>query len=190
MAHSFIKTLADFAATGRDEADLGAALQEDTLPGVPGRLYVDVLYLEKTATGWSLLIGREYEESPDIAALESGLFEFALDEGYVDDWNRNASEARHGAGTEAALIDELEAFAAVHGLALQSADKMLAEINAPAPPFPVLRADEPLAEIKFAAVHRLTPRPTRADSHRAWLGDFIIRWGDWKATAAAARKGA
>jgi len=88
-------TLDEFRATGRDCDDLGEALQDALWENEPaparGRLYLDVLYIErKPVRGWpngrpeewSLLIGRDDWLSDDLTELEAKLYEFAVDEGF------------------------------------------------------------------------------------------------------------
>jgi len=88
-------TFDQFRATGKDCDDLGSALNDATWEDNPepgrGRLYLDVLYIErKPARGWLnglpqewyLLIGRDDWLSDDLEALEKKLYEFAIAEGY------------------------------------------------------------------------------------------------------------
>jgi hypothetical protein len=87
-------TFKEFQATGVDCADLGAALQDESLKGQAGRVYLDSLFLEDT-TGWPAdnaskvsrwytVIGRSEYTSDDIGQIERVLYDFAGSEGYFD----------------------------------------------------------------------------------------------------------
>jgi hypothetical protein len=82
-------TFAQFQATGRDCADLGAILRDDALEGRPGRLYGSGYYIEDTR-GWTeservLVKGRRWftliedyaVSSNDLTVLERELYVFA-----------------------------------------------------------------------------------------------------------------
>jgi hypothetical protein len=77
--------LEDFVATGRSVDNLATALVECEQMEVtsPGRIYVDSLWIERTAAGYSLLIGNVERESNDLAELERHLHQFAGSEGYI-----------------------------------------------------------------------------------------------------------
>jgi len=93
-------TLEQFRATGHDCDDLGEALNDALWDGIEpgrGRLYVDVLYIErKPASGWpngrpeewSLMLDRDDWLSDDLAELEAKLYEFAVAEGYCGEDER------------------------------------------------------------------------------------------------------
>jgi hypothetical protein len=83
-------TLDQFRASGRDCDDLGAAL-DDARWDLPdggkarGRLYLDVLYIERIMHSegeWSLLLGNDERISNDLPSLEARLYHWALSEGY------------------------------------------------------------------------------------------------------------
>jgi len=88
-------TFEEFQATGRDCADLGAALEDARWEGEPparGRIYCDALYIERTTTPqwghhngyeWYLLIGRS-DRFGELEDLEQRLYRFAVSEGYCD----------------------------------------------------------------------------------------------------------
>jgi hypothetical protein len=76
-----------FRATGEDCADLlqtdyAGVLSDDGKP-VPGRIYINCLYIEKAEPGYYLLLNRD-EHVGALAELEAILHEFAVDEGYFD----------------------------------------------------------------------------------------------------------
>ncbi len=91
-------TLDEFRTTGRDCADLGAALDdsywEDAAVPARGRLYLTGrLWIERrpesgwpngSSEEWFLLIGREDWLSDDLPRLEALLYEYALAEGLFD----------------------------------------------------------------------------------------------------------
>lgn len=95
-------TFTEFQASGRDVADLRAfdhiaAQFEDSGKPVPGRVYVDGLYIEGTAGAYCLTIGNSSEAGANLAAMERALFDFAVTEGYVD-----------GPTTEQELVEALQ----------------------------------------------------------------------------------
>lgn len=76
-------TFEQFQATGFDCADLGAHISEDSLENVPGRVYLDCLYIERLASGqWNLLLERDEWQSDTLEPLERKLYAFARSEGY------------------------------------------------------------------------------------------------------------
>ena len=77
-------TLAEFAATGRDVADLGAEIEGMDLEGLPGRIYSHEggLFIQREGDGWYLILGRD-EFAGTLADLEPRLFEWARSEEIV-----------------------------------------------------------------------------------------------------------
>jgi hypothetical protein len=68
-----------------DCADLGEVLSDDGLKGISGRIYLGVLYIERTPllqTEWNLLIERSEWQGDDLESLEARLYVFAIDDGY------------------------------------------------------------------------------------------------------------
>lgn len=89
-------TFAEFQTTRVWCDDLGAKLQDAHWEGEPdgkGNVYLDCLFIEQVqphwpeasrALGkWHLLIGRADWISDDLEMLERKLYQFALDEGYI-----------------------------------------------------------------------------------------------------------
>lgn len=105
-------TFAEFKASGRDVANLGAPLGDDGLRGVPGRLYDQSLYIEQLpTTEWVLTLGNmQYHES--LADLEARLYQFGVSEGAVptyDVWEVRAGLIPTGVGvTLAEIIPDAE----------------------------------------------------------------------------------
>ena len=78
-----LMTFEQFQATGYDCADLGEVILEDALENVPGRVYVDVFYIERLANGqWNLLLERDEWQSETLEPLERKLYDYAVSEGY------------------------------------------------------------------------------------------------------------
>ncbi|MBS67226.1 MAG: hypothetical protein Tp170SUR191951_12 [Prokaryotic dsDNA virus sp.] len=77
-------SFADFAASGRDVADLGVEIEGMDLEGVPGRIYAHPggPFIQREGDGWFLILGNE-DFSGDLADLEARLFEWAQSEGIV-----------------------------------------------------------------------------------------------------------
>lgn len=74
---------AEWVATGRDVEDLAEVLGDDVYePGTPGRVYEGNLYIEKTSSGWTLLIMRDewFTETEEPSKIQ-------LDQLY--DWYRS-----------------------------------------------------------------------------------------------------
>lgn len=74
-------TLEAFRATARDTEDLSEASMDESHVGVPGRVYLNVLTIERHGDEWWLHIGRDEWIAP-LAELELRLYEWALSEGY------------------------------------------------------------------------------------------------------------
>ena len=75
----------DFVKSGRNVDSLAEALREcrDMDITSPGRIYMNSLWIERTAIGWSLLIGNIEREASDLADLERHLYNFAATEGHI-----------------------------------------------------------------------------------------------------------
>lgn len=88
-------SFAEFQATKADCADLGKAIGDETIDGVPGYLYADSLYIERLADGsFHLLIERDEWLSETIEELEEHLFAFGVLMGYFTDKDAKPAPAR------------------------------------------------------------------------------------------------
>lgn len=79
-------SLAEFRATAREVADLGDELEDASLLGMPGIVYVDALFIGREGDQLFFLLGSDTRLVPDTPEtrkeLEGALYEFACDEGY------------------------------------------------------------------------------------------------------------
>lgn len=89
-------TIEQFRATGRDCADIGAAVPDEVFRGGErGRLYLDSLFIvdthnspgweEAKARGcprWWTILDRDEPMSDDLAEVEAALFDWAAAAGY------------------------------------------------------------------------------------------------------------
>lgn len=65
--------------------DLGAHFQDEAMRGHSGYLYANgTLYIENYKTGFYLLLYCQDWISQSLADLEEQLYDFALDEGFID----------------------------------------------------------------------------------------------------------
>lgn len=84
-------TFDQFLASRTECANLGAVLDDASLMGRPGFLYLDALYIEHIPTGnmtpdeFMLVIGNQQYVNADIEVLEPKLYDFAVSEGYTDE---------------------------------------------------------------------------------------------------------
>jgi hypothetical protein len=86
-------TLEQFQASRQLVADIGAVTDTEQLDGRPGYLYADTLWIETHCPEWSgspadayqflLVIGNQEWLSNDLSELEPILYEYAVDEGFV-----------------------------------------------------------------------------------------------------------
>jgi hypothetical protein len=90
-------TFDQFRATAREVSDLGDELQDESLLGMPGILYVDALFIGREDNQLFFLLGSDTRLVPDLPEireeLERALYEFACDEGYCDDDPANEDRA-------------------------------------------------------------------------------------------------
>jgi hypothetical protein len=79
-------SLAEFRASAREVADLGEELQDASLEGMPGIVYVDALFIGRDGNQLFFLLGSDTRLVPDTPRnreeLERALYEFGCDEGY------------------------------------------------------------------------------------------------------------
>jgi hypothetical protein len=82
-------TFEQFQASGRDVPDLGAEIVGMDLEGKPGRVYLyeGGPYIERSATGWYLCLGRdEYEVTDeDRPTVERLLYDWCKAERFFED---------------------------------------------------------------------------------------------------------
>lgn len=86
-------TFDEFRNSGKDCNDLGAVLDDESLTGAKGRVYIDCLYISRWTSAdpiappngedhWLLLLGNGETASTDLATLERALYDWAGNENY------------------------------------------------------------------------------------------------------------
>jgi hypothetical protein len=74
-------TFEQFQASGRDVDDVGPIIQDEGYMGIPGRIYVGFLNIERMPDGtWSTVINNR-ETAGNLVDCERALYEFAISEG-------------------------------------------------------------------------------------------------------------
>lgn len=81
-------TFEQFRATAREVPDLGDEIEDISLGGMPGIIYVDALFIGRESHQLFFLLGNDTRlvaDTPETREeLERALYEFACDEGYCD----------------------------------------------------------------------------------------------------------
>lgn len=80
-----------FQASGRDVADIGVELQDDTFKGMPGRMYGGLWFaceavhapeLDASKGSWWTMVDDGIAQCNDIEGIEAFLFERAVNDGW------------------------------------------------------------------------------------------------------------